>query len=298
MLVNSLSGIIFEINIKGAFCMLNKRIKAEILLFAMLLVIGFIMPGCATTLKTDDGLFEYYLTGIGNPKVVYISNYLGTEYDLIVPDQIGGYIVRAIRKRDHAYLSERLGVFENRGLTSVVLPNSLWNIQERAFANNNLTSITIPDEVTINSNAFAGNQITTFNLGRNLKCSYVSSLGEVTAYYYGNNRRAGEYSKIENNWFFNGVIIDLPAVIIVPHNYRVEINGVTLRYENNINMSMSPNNMYFVPAGSQKISIKDNQRNLLYEDQQTLRSGYTYSLASNIIGWRLIQQQIWDPLQH
>ena len=53
-------------------------------------------------------------------------------------------------------------VFENRGLTSVTIPQGIVAINDNAFANNRLTSVIIPEGVTtIGDRAFAGNHWTT-----------------------------------------------------------------------------------------------------------------------------------------
>lgn len=59
--------------------------------------------------------------------------------------------------------------FENIGLTSVTIPNSVTEIGISAFNTNNLTSVTIPDSVTlISTTAFATNSITNLSLGANV----------------------------------------------------------------------------------------------------------------------------------
>ena len=55
--------------------------------------------------------------------------------------------------------------FANNNLTSVTIPDSVTSIGSSAFANNNLTSVTIPDSITsIGSNAFAANQLTSVTI--------------------------------------------------------------------------------------------------------------------------------------
>ena len=54
-----------------------------------------------------------------------------------------------------------VGAFEDKGLKSVIIPDSVISIGEQAFQNNQLTSVVIPDSVTsIEWGAFSSNQLT------------------------------------------------------------------------------------------------------------------------------------------
>ncbi|MCL2381391.1 MAG: leucine-rich repeat domain-containing protein [Treponema sp.] len=58
-----------------------------------------------------------------------------------------------------------VGAFQFRGLTSVIIPNSITAIGSDAFWNNQLTSVTIPASVTtIGSGAFESNQLTSVTI--------------------------------------------------------------------------------------------------------------------------------------
>ena len=72
----------------------------------------------------------------------------GTE--VIIPGRVGGKLVTSI----YQY------AFNERGITSVFIPDSVTSIGSRAFAYNNLTSVHIPKSVTtISSEAFLSNKI-------------------------------------------------------------------------------------------------------------------------------------------
>jgi len=71
--------------------------------------------------------------------------------------------------------------FENRGVTSVVIPSSIIIIGASAFANNCLTSVTIPEGVTtIRDKAFADNHWTTYDTYDNSGYTTHHGLKSVT----------------------------------------------------------------------------------------------------------------------
>lgn len=67
-----------------------------------------------------------------------ITSYKGSNVEISIPERINGIEVRAIGE----------GVFEDKGLTKVTLPESLESIGNRAFANNKIKNIYIPESVT------------------------------------------------------------------------------------------------------------------------------------------------------
>ncbi len=71
--------------------------------------------------------------------------------DVIIPDVINGIEVKTIGEK----------AFENRNLNSVIISDSVTNIESHAFAENKLTSVIIPNSVkTIGWAAFSNNQLT------------------------------------------------------------------------------------------------------------------------------------------
>ena len=98
--------------------------------------------------------------------------------NVIIPSEIDGKDVLSI---GHA-------AFMDIDMDSVILPNTLTNIQVNAFHTNNLSSIIIPDSVTlINHNAFLNNNLTTVIIPENVKIIGDSafsgnSLTSVTIY--------------------------------------------------------------------------------------------------------------------
>ena len=137
---------------------------------------------------TDERCFEYSEVISDNEVIgISITNYdnIACESDVVIPEKIDGYPVLEIY--DRAFID-----YNNNGITSVVIPNSVTTIGEEAFASNQLTSveisnslveigaevfrynfltsIEIPDGVTtIGAYAFSGNFLKQITLGKNVK---------------------------------------------------------------------------------------------------------------------------------
>ena len=99
------------------------------------------------------GDFKYDYTA----STIIITGYTGNGGALTIPPTIDGKSVTAI-KDGTTYDS---GVFYNKNLTSVTIPNSVTTIGDYAFRGNQLTSVTIGNSVTsIGVGAFAYNKLT------------------------------------------------------------------------------------------------------------------------------------------
>jgi Flp pilus assembly pilin Flp len=162
-------------------------------------------------ITTEDGV--YILSAQGR----LMGPFSGTETSIIIPNSMSGFSLKEIYQdvfkgknltsvifdggsqlvRIHAR------AFQNNKLTSVTLPDTLQRIDLWAFKGNNLTEITIPPNVnTIEQKAFDGNDIKKITIG-----SKVSSIGEgvfsnnsagfKTAYAAGG---AGTYIYTNGNW--------------------------------------------------------------------------------------------------
>ena len=90
---------------------------------------------------------------------VIITGHVGAGTDIQIPSHIQGLPVTGIGRL----------AFDNRGLTSVTLPDSITTIRERAFSFNQLASVTIPDSVTrIEQDAFFRNHLTSVTIGNSV----------------------------------------------------------------------------------------------------------------------------------
>ena len=99
--------------------------------------------------KTD---FHYELSKDGD--AVYITKYIGTAKDVVIPTQIDGLPVTSLKSSSNN--SEIIGAFENSTIQSVVIPESVVSIGPNAFWNcKELTTVTVSKNLqTIASFAF------------------------------------------------------------------------------------------------------------------------------------------------
>ena len=89
-----------------------------------------------------------------------VTGFNGTALDVEIPSDHNGSPVVAIED----------GAFQNSQLTTVTIPGSVTSIGNFAFQNNQLTTVTIPDSVTsIGNSAFAHNQLTTITIPDSVK---------------------------------------------------------------------------------------------------------------------------------
>ena len=128
------------------------------------------MKRCALVFVLSIGfVFSVYGQGLGFVAVqeggrITITGYNGTARDVVIPAEVNGIPIVAIGAR----------AFANNQLTSVTIGNSVTSIGEMAFANNRLTSVTIGNSVTsIGKEAFQHNQLTSVTIGNS-----VTSIGE------------------------------------------------------------------------------------------------------------------------
>ena len=146
-----------------------------------------------------------------------VGFYTGSEKNIKITTTMNGYILKEIYqdvfkgknltkvvfepginlKRIHAR------AFQNNELTSIVLPDSLERIDLYAFRDNNLTEIVIPPNVnTIEQLAFYGNNITKVTIGNNVSNIGTNVFSNNTenfkaAYAEGG---AGTYVYVDENW--------------------------------------------------------------------------------------------------
>ena len=115
---------------------------------------------------TEERCFEYLPNIYSDDQIIGVSiiNYDETcGSDVVIPKTIDGYNVMVINSE--AFGSKNKG----KGLTSVVIPDSVGEIGYYAFANNKLTSIKLSDNLYfIDESAFAANQLTSVEIPDNV----------------------------------------------------------------------------------------------------------------------------------
>lgn len=110
------------------------------------LVMLFTFAFAGSAFAATYGDYEYTDNGDGT---VTITNYLGTNVGIVIPDQIGSV--------NQIIISSQ--AFENKGLYTVEIPQSVISIGSNAFSGNGLSEVKIYNpSVSIDPTAFANTQ--------------------------------------------------------------------------------------------------------------------------------------------
>lgn len=164
---------------------------------------------------------------------VKITAYSGTDTDITIPSEIDGKRVTVIGQ----------SAFRDKGLTSVILPNTVMNIESNAFRDNKLTVLTIPQTVQkMNQYAFAYNELENVTLG--------SGLTEISyGVLRGNNLRQitlpNHITKIDNQAFLSNNL----ETIVIPETVK-EIGSYALAFNNVLEKMVIPNSVTRINVGA------------------------------------------------
>lgn len=176
----------------------------------------------ATLPPTTETCFKTNATG------ETITDYLceDTITDVVIPNTINGKRITTIG----------MTAFYAKGLTSVVIPDTIVTVGSYAFENNKLTSILIPDSVDlIETGAFQDNQLINITIGSKLheiqesafqynQLTHVEIPGNVTVIgefaFQGNNLKSVKFNdglvEIGDNAFNSNIIesVVIPDTVI------------------------------------------------------------------------------------
>ena len=133
--------------------------------------------------KNNDGTYDYST----------IVGYLGTDKDIIIPEEANGVKLTTIGA----------SAFSGMNLTSVVIPDSVVTIGNAAFSGNKLTSVILPSNLkTIGGEAFYVNQLESLNIPNS-----VFAIGTIA---FNNNQLNDEdafiYKRTENGIDYSTII--------------------------------------------------------------------------------------------
>ena len=149
-------------------------------------------------MSLDDAYlqFEWEENHSGENLSITITNYIGKDTDVIIPQKIGNFTVTRIG--NSAFMSKKL--------TSVIIPSSVNSIMQFAFMMNSLEEIVIPNNVTsINQSAFLMNNLCNLIIPDNVRYIGIGAFGrnnELTSVVIGKNviyieENAFRFCKIE-----------------------------------------------------------------------------------------------------
>ena len=207
-LIISLVAIVSIVSLSGIAGGLSSKYDA----FANVLEIEQLEDG-SYLITTEDGV-EIYQKNLKLGRL--IGDYTGDKKDIQIPSSMNGWALKEIYQdvfkgkgltsvafdEGISLVQIHARAFQNNELSSISLPNGLEKIDVRAFYNNNLTEITLPTSVkTIQLNAFDGNDIRKVSIGSDVSvaANSFSNPGFADA-YKSDNGGAGTYVYVNGNW--------------------------------------------------------------------------------------------------
>ena len=177
------------------------------------LIICLVFSACSGQYDSEDD-FKVYIRAGGFRKGADIIEYTGNKSKVRIPSVIKGQPVIGIESK--AFMNKGLQsviipdtvdfigyqAFEGNQLTSIAIPGKVTVIEHRAFTGNQLTSVDIPEGVTtIGRYAFAGNQLTSVTIPDSVTSigEYAFAINQLTGVIIPNNVISiGEYAFVTN----------------------------------------------------------------------------------------------------
>ena len=157
--------------------------------------------------------------------------------NIIIPDVLQGITITAINSG-----------FAYHALTSILLPNSLINLNNDCFKDNNLTEVNIPSTVTsIGNSAFSDNQLTVLNIPNT-----VTTIGS-SAFINNQLTEINIPNSVENigEWAFKNNQL---TAVTFETNSNISVIDVDAFYGNNLNgielpVNVRESTIYFSSKG-------------------------------------------------
>lgn len=190
--------------------------------------------------------FGDYIWKYISPDEISIVEYLGSDKDLEIPNQIEGIDVVGLEAFS----------FRDKGLESVILPEKLRFIANEAFSKNQLETIDIPDSViTIGVLAFMNNKLKSVSLPKNLKDierrSFSGNQIEEIDIPYG-------VKKIQSNAFTSNQLksVEIPETVDQVENSAFSSNdSLSDVYVYNPSMEFGDNVFYILNRSPEEVTI-------------------------------------------
>ena len=163
-----------------------------------------------------------------------IIGYNGTDTDVIIPEEINNIKVTGIA-------DDRINLFTNKGLTSVIMPEGIVSIGWNAFRQNQLEKIIIPDSVmVIGPCAFSDNPLASITIGNNVILGgstppagyFEASFSRSFDDYYNSGKIAGIYLFNGDKWERMGNIFE--------NDFEINEIGIIIAYYGNATSIIIP----------------------------------------------------------
>jgi len=272
---------------------------------------GKVFPASSKITINGTGLRKTYSSSVFNPNPapssgddfdirqnsqggITITGYKGTRLQVVIPDTISGIKVTEIGagalswRRQWSNYEERY-VIIGKEIRTVVIPNTVTQIGEGAFAFNSITSVVLPNAITaIPKQAFYNCSLETVTIPNS-----VTTIGEeafaknpLTSVTFGNRvAEIGPKAFAENNLT---ELTNLPASLRTIHPEAFANNGITtLSFPNGVTVLMSdsfkgnPIRTLVIPPSLAKFTQLTVSYGIFTEIHNESVAGFAWAFAKN-----------------